>query len=190
MEMQRHNTCTIISAGGKVMEADSVTFNVTAVVYQMVWAVAEHYKKSVFFDSSNTAGDFTARMKRVRNTSPCLHVAESWRRVLFVSSRYSCKQCTDSYPNSRTTPKTHTRSRSYTRSLTSSQVTCIKGFYPLFQCFEKVVGCKRCVKLKRSKSTPTEAPLSHRKHCSWYGNLALNTVTLWHHTTSSCHIFA
>lgn len=38
-------------------------------------------------------------------------------------SRYSCKQCTDAYPNSRTTPKTHTRSRSYTRSLTSSQVT-------------------------------------------------------------------
>lgn len=40
--------------------------------------------------------------------------------------RYSCKQCTDAYPNSRTTPKTHTRSRSYTRSLTSTQV---KGLF-------------------------------------------------------------
>lgn len=39
-----------------------------------------------------------------------------------VRFRYSCKQCTDAYPNSRTTPKTHTRSRSYTRSLTSTQV--------------------------------------------------------------------
>uniref|UniRef100_A0A3B3TIL8 Discs, large (Drosophila) homolog-associated protein 3 n=1 Tax=Poecilia latipinna TaxID=48699 RepID=A0A3B3TIL8_9TELE len=38
-----------------------------------------------------------------------------------ISMDYSCKQCTDSYPNSRTAPKTHTRSRSYTRSLTSSQ---------------------------------------------------------------------
>uniref|UniRef100_A0AAY4DRF0 Discs, large (Drosophila) homolog-associated protein 3 n=1 Tax=Denticeps clupeoides TaxID=299321 RepID=A0AAY4DRF0_9TELE len=35
---------------------------------------------------------------------------------------YSCKQCTDAYPNSRTTPKAHPRSRSYTRSLTSAQL--------------------------------------------------------------------
>uniref|UniRef100_A0A3P9Q4G3 Discs, large (Drosophila) homolog-associated protein 3 n=1 Tax=Poecilia reticulata TaxID=8081 RepID=A0A3P9Q4G3_POERE len=39
-----------------------------------------------------------------------------------ISMDYSCKQCTDSYPNNRTAPKTHTRSRSYTRSLTSSQL--------------------------------------------------------------------
>ncbi|KAK3511968.1 hypothetical protein QTP70_027665, partial [Hemibagrus guttatus] len=36
--------------------------------------------------------------------------------------RYSCKQCTDSYSNSRTTPKGHAHARSYTRSLTSSQL--------------------------------------------------------------------
>ncbi|CAL8372523.1 unnamed protein product [Boreogadus saida] len=35
---------------------------------------------------------------------------------------YSCKQCTDTHTNSWTTPKNHTRSRSYTRSLTSAQL--------------------------------------------------------------------
>ncbi|NP_001038179.1 disks large-associated protein 3 isoform X1 [Danio rerio] len=39
-----------------------------------------------------------------------------------TTSKYSCKQCTDAYPNSRTTPKGHARSRSYTRSLTSAQL--------------------------------------------------------------------
>uniref|UniRef100_A0A3Q2QCS9 Discs, large (Drosophila) homolog-associated protein 3 n=1 Tax=Fundulus heteroclitus TaxID=8078 RepID=A0A3Q2QCS9_FUNHE len=43
---------------------------------------------------------------------------DAFRRSI---SMYSCKQCTDSYPNTRTAPKTHTRSRSYTRSLTSAQ---------------------------------------------------------------------
>nr|XP_020479524.1 disks large-associated protein 3 isoform X1 [Monopterus albus] len=47
---------------------------------------------------------------------------DAFRRSVSMDQRYSCKQCTDSYPNSRTTPKTHTRSRSYTRSLTSSQL--------------------------------------------------------------------
>ncbi|XP_068189887.1 disks large-associated protein 3 [Antennarius striatus] len=47
---------------------------------------------------------------------------DAFRRSISMDQRYSCKQCTDSYPNSRTTPKTHTRSRSYTRSLTSSQL--------------------------------------------------------------------
>ncbi|XP_041823034.1 disks large-associated protein 3 isoform X2 [Melanotaenia boesemani] len=47
---------------------------------------------------------------------------EAFRRSISMDQRYSCKQCTDSYPNSRTAPKTHTRSRSYTRSLTSSQL--------------------------------------------------------------------
>ncbi|XP_035385245.1 disks large-associated protein 3 [Electrophorus electricus] len=52
---------------------------------------------------------------------------EAFRRSISMdqrssASKYSCKQCTDSYSNSRTTPKGHTRSRSYTRSLTSSQL--------------------------------------------------------------------
>uniref|UniRef100_A0A8C2YX76 Discs, large (Drosophila) homolog-associated protein 3 n=1 Tax=Cyclopterus lumpus TaxID=8103 RepID=A0A8C2YX76_CYCLU len=45
--------------------------------------------------------------------------------------------CTDPYPNSRTTPKTQTRSRSYTRSLTSSQVT-MWLIYTLNRQFEAV----------------------------------------------------
>ncbi|KAI2652808.1 Disks large-associated protein 3 [Labeo rohita] len=40
-----------------------------------------------------------------------------------TTSKYSCKQCTDVYPNSRTTPKGHPRSRSATRSLTSAQLS-------------------------------------------------------------------
>uniref|UniRef100_A0A3Q0QY49 Discs, large (Drosophila) homolog-associated protein 3 n=1 Tax=Amphilophus citrinellus TaxID=61819 RepID=A0A3Q0QY49_AMPCI len=48
---------------------------------------------------------------------------DAFRRSISMDQRYSCKQCTDSYPNNRTAPKTHTRSRSYTRSLTSTQVT-------------------------------------------------------------------
>ncbi|XP_030645397.1 disks large-associated protein 3 [Chanos chanos] len=53
---------------------------------------------------------------------------EAFRRSVSMDQRssttakYSCKQCTDAYPNSRTTPKGHARSRSYTRSLTSSQL--------------------------------------------------------------------
>ncbi|XP_063042198.1 disks large-associated protein 3 [Engraulis encrasicolus] len=52
---------------------------------------------------------------------------EAFRRSISMdqrstSSKYSCRQCTDAYPNSRTTPKGHARSRSYTRSLTSSQL--------------------------------------------------------------------
>ncbi|XP_057210391.1 disks large-associated protein 3 [Triplophysa rosa] len=53
---------------------------------------------------------------------------EAFRRSISMdqrsstTSKYSCKQCTDGYPNSRTTPKGHARSRSYTRSLTSSQL--------------------------------------------------------------------
>ncbi|CAF99450.1 unnamed protein product, partial [Tetraodon nigroviridis] len=48
---------------------------------------------------------------------------DAFKRSASMDQRYSCKQCTDAYPNSRTTPKTHTRSRSYTRSLTSTQLT-------------------------------------------------------------------
>ncbi|XP_013885858.1 disks large-associated protein 3 [Austrofundulus limnaeus] len=47
---------------------------------------------------------------------------DAFRRAISMDQRYSCKQCTDSYPNSRTAPKAHARSRSYTRSLTSSQL--------------------------------------------------------------------
>ncbi|XP_066530321.1 disks large-associated protein 3 [Hoplias malabaricus] len=52
---------------------------------------------------------------------------EAFRRSVSMDQRstttkYSCKQCTDTYTNSRTTQKGHTRSRSYTRSLTSSQL--------------------------------------------------------------------
>lgn len=152
MEKQHHKTCTRISAGGKVMEADSVTFNVTAVVYQMVWAVAEHYKKLCFLTQVAQLEILQPEWSKWEKP-PCVFKWQKADDVYYLfSSRYSCKQCTDSYPNSRTTPKTHTRSRSYTRSLTSSQVTkilfiCIKGFYPLFQCFVKVLGFKMCVKL-------------------------------------------
>uniref|UniRef100_A0A3Q3GAP0 Discs, large (Drosophila) homolog-associated protein 3 n=1 Tax=Labrus bergylta TaxID=56723 RepID=A0A3Q3GAP0_9LABR len=53
---------------------------------------------------------------------------DAFRRSISMDQRSNVThfQCTDSYPNSRTTPKTHTRSRSYTRSLTSSQVTKTK----------------------------------------------------------------
>ncbi|KAJ8387486.1 hypothetical protein AAFF_G00155870 [Aldrovandia affinis] len=52
---------------------------------------------------------------------------EAFRRSVSMDhrssiSKYSCKQCNDAYTNSRPTPKGHTRSRSYTRSLTSSQL--------------------------------------------------------------------
>ncbi|KAI1901833.1 hypothetical protein AGOR_G00038460 [Albula goreensis] len=52
---------------------------------------------------------------------------EAFRRSVSMdhrssSSKYSCKQCTDAYTNSRSAPKGHARSRSYTRSLTSSQL--------------------------------------------------------------------
>uniref|UniRef100_A0A3Q2FVT1 Discs, large (Drosophila) homolog-associated protein 3 n=1 Tax=Cyprinodon variegatus TaxID=28743 RepID=A0A3Q2FVT1_CYPVA len=46
---------------------------------------------------------------------------DAFRRSISMDP-YSCKQCTDSIPNSRAPPKSHTRSRSYTRSLTSSQL--------------------------------------------------------------------
>ena len=42
-------------------------------------------------------------------------------------------------------------------------------------------------------STPTEAPISHRKHCSWNTSPVappFNSVFLWHHTVSACHTFA
>ncbi|KAK6327987.1 hypothetical protein J4Q44_G00036330 [Coregonus suidteri] len=48
---------------------------------------------------------------------------EAFRRSVSMDHRYSCKQCVDAtlpYANSRTT--SHARSRSYTRSLTSSQL--------------------------------------------------------------------
>ncbi|XP_034017450.1 disks large-associated protein 3 [Thalassophryne amazonica] len=47
---------------------------------------------------------------------------DAFRRSISMDQRYSCKQCTDSFPNTRTAPKNQTRSRSYTRSLTSSQI--------------------------------------------------------------------
>ncbi|KAJ7991957.1 hypothetical protein DPEC_G00289240 [Dallia pectoralis] len=62
--------------------------------------------------------------------STILAQREAFRRSVSMDHRtsttkYSCKQCVDGtlpYTNSRTTPKTHARSRSYTRSLTSSQL--------------------------------------------------------------------
>ncbi|CAL1584473.1 unnamed protein product [Knipowitschia caucasica] len=47
---------------------------------------------------------------------------EAFRRSVSMDQRYSCKQCTDPYPSNRTAPKSHARSRSYTRSLTSAQL--------------------------------------------------------------------
>ncbi|XP_029103898.1 disks large-associated protein 3 [Scleropages formosus] len=52
---------------------------------------------------------------------------EAFRRSVSMDHRssgakYSCKECTDAYTGSRAIPKGHTRSRSYTRSLTSAQL--------------------------------------------------------------------
>uniref|UniRef100_A0A665TCA2 Discs, large (Drosophila) homolog-associated protein 3 n=1 Tax=Echeneis naucrates TaxID=173247 RepID=A0A665TCA2_ECHNA len=49
---------------------------------------------------------------------------DAFRRSISMDQRLNVTnvKLQDSYPNSRTTPKTHTRSRSYTRSLTSSQL--------------------------------------------------------------------
>ena len=44
--------------------------------------------------------------------------------------------------------------------------------------------CSSSWRWKRSKSAPTEAPLSHRKHCSW--NASSVAPPLSCHTTSSC----
>ena len=49
------------------------------------------------------------------------------------------------------------------------------------------------LQLKKSKSSgPTDAPLSHTKHCSWNASSAVpsrDAVTLWHHATSPRHTF-
>ncbi|XP_052325075.1 disks large-associated protein 3 [Oncorhynchus keta] len=50
---------------------------------------------------------------------------EAFRRSVSMDHRYSCKQCVDAtlpYAHNVSTPKSHARSRSYTRSLTSSQL--------------------------------------------------------------------
>ncbi|XP_064835158.1 disks large-associated protein 3-like [Oncorhynchus masou masou] len=50
---------------------------------------------------------------------------EAFRRSVSMDHRYSCKQCVDAtlpYAHNISTPKSHARSRSYTRSLTSSQL--------------------------------------------------------------------
>ena len=50
----------------------------------------------------------------------------------------------------------------------------LKGDQFCFQFFpssHSCCSCQRCWKLKRSKSAPTEAPLSHRKHCSMNASL-------------------
>uniref|UniRef100_A0A3Q2E7S3 Discs, large (Drosophila) homolog-associated protein 3 n=1 Tax=Cyprinodon variegatus TaxID=28743 RepID=A0A3Q2E7S3_CYPVA len=54
---------------------------------------------------------------------------DAFRRSISMDPRLNTTntQCTDSIPNSRAPPKSHTRSRSYTRSLTSSQVTYSLG---------------------------------------------------------------
>lgn len=48
-------------------------------------------------------------------------------------------------------------------------------FFPLFQCFI----CKRSWKLKRPASAPTENPLPHRKHCSWWTSSVIPLLSVW-----------
>ena len=57
-------------------------------------------------------------------------------------------------------------------------LSCILVFHFL-QCFTGSCGGKRSWKLKRSKSAPTGAPLSHRKHCSWNASSVLQPFILW-----------
>ena len=57
-------------------------------------------------------------------------------------------------------------------------------FFPFPSVFYRFLCTFWKLKKKRSKSAPTEAPLSRRKHWSW------NASSLWHHTTSPCHTFA
>uniref|UniRef100_A0A3B4H5F5 DLG associated protein 3 n=1 Tax=Pundamilia nyererei TaxID=303518 RepID=A0A3B4H5F5_9CICH len=91
-------------------------------------------------DTSPKASPKSTLIQREWRT--CLQPQQSINTNIYacVYSRHSCKQCTDSYPNSRTTPKTHTRSRSYTRSLTSTQVTNSRLGETLNRQFEAVCG--------------------------------------------------
>lgn len=76
-------------------------------------------------DAFKRSASMDQRLNATNSGSRCEPPTLSSLRTTELSRvwfRYSCKQCTDAYPNSRTTPKTHTRSRSYTRSLTSTQV--------------------------------------------------------------------
>ena len=52
-------------------------------------------------------------------------------------------------------------------------------------------ACKRSWKLKRLKPAPTEAPLSHRKRCSWNTSSVVPPLIPWlGDTKSQCHTFA
>ncbi|KAK0131713.1 Disks large-associated protein 3 [Merluccius polli] len=77
------------------------------------------YIKAMGDDDS---ADSDAPSPKASPKSSLIAQREAFRRSISMDQRYSCKQCTDTYTNSRTTPKNHTRSRSYTRSLTSSQL--------------------------------------------------------------------
>ena len=63
---------------------------------------------------------------------------------------------------------------------------CFFVFFLPFPC----CACKISGKLKRSKSAPTEAPVSHRKHCSWNAHqwpcLYFHDITLSHYVTHLC----
>ncbi|XP_066573349.1 disks large-associated protein 3 [Amia ocellicauda] len=81
------------------------------------------YIKAMGDDDS---GDSDASPKASPKTA-IIAQREAFRRSISMDQRssnakYSCKQCTDSYSNSRTAPKGSSRSRSYARSLTSSQL--------------------------------------------------------------------
>ena len=52
-------------------------------------------------------------------------------------------------------------------------------FSPFLQCFICSCACKRSRKLERSMFALVEAPLSHRKHCSWNASSTVPPSILW-----------
>ena len=50
-----------------------------------------------------------------------------------------------------------------------------------------LVFTKRCYKLKRQKSAPTEAYLSHRRRCSWNTSSVVPLLIMWLLYITPCH---
>ena len=78
----------------------------------------------------------------------------------------------------------------------SKETYCIVSFrfIPVLQCVTYIlVSVKDLVlEVQKVKVGPTEAPLSHRKHCSWNASSVVQhfiSLTLWHHTEWLSHIF-
>ena len=69
-------------------------------------------------------------------------------------------------------------------------------FFFSFDVFMGSCACKRSWRLKRSKSAPTEAPLSHRKQSSWNTSSVVQPLIVWlcyitvhHHVTHLHEVF-